>query len=725
MRHPSKRFAGAALLIGIALAATPAQAHRLDGRISASGLDFIETQIPGYLPTRINPPPVTGTLFTCPGGRPVDMTQRDTDVDLTVHSLDLSIPAAGTARIAISFSASASGMVDLKNPYLCFGSATCSDQLSISNATAVVDFDVRVGADGRPSFTVRDVQAQAQPDDVSLTLGDCGALDDVLNFVIDWGKQYFIDTLVSQLRSVAQTHVAPMLGDVLAGFTSFESTVGLFDVTARLVDASIAADGLHIGADVDLYAPSALKTCVRRDPGEPDDRSGELPNFSAGPDTHVAVAFNLGVLDDVMYEGWRANPGCFTDQELRDAGYNVPIQVIGLLLPGFPTGTEFSMVVTYNEPPIVEGHHAQAAKLTMYMNDVHVDLTGTLPDGTSRTLHVELDGTTIARVNLDVAVNSLSLELLDVTLSRLDVGDQQNAAELGFDVVVMRQMLEQEVLPMVIKSWGKLPISGPVFNFADYYVMVRQLSSTPSHLLAKADLFRAPATDSNAPDTRITSMPSGALNPRTARLRYDGTDAEIPSELLQYRIIIDGNEQPLTHRRELAVGRAGETKTYNVSVAAVDLHGNRDASPVTAEITVDGIAPQVEIAGERSRETDETHVIINWTMSDDVTGNANLAPRMEVYRVADSADVLSAEHVGSVALSHGATEADIELDTGALYRVEIYVTDEAGNERGATVLVQVGQLKGEGGGCSASRRDGGTMAVLLLLTVLIAIRRWQ
>ena len=88
---------------------------------------------------------------------------------------------------------------------------------------------------------------------------------------------------------------------------------------------------------------------------------------------------------------------------------------------------------------------------------------------------------------------------------------------------------------------------------------------------AGIDLFRIPENDNTAPNTEILDAPTGISNPHDARVRVTGADSEIPQELLQYQVTVNGVTTEPSFVREFSVGEAGKSGTYEVQVADVSV----------------------------------------------------------------------------------------------------------------------------------------------------------
>lgn len=717
-------LAGCAGLAALAGPASPAVAHPIEARLSPSGLEFLEAQILDYVPTRLFPPPLTQILVSCSSTRQISFTQRNTTVDLRVERLDLSIPVEGTLRVDLTLDARATGEAYIDNVYACFGETTCRDDLAVEDARAILDFDARV-VGGRVRVSVRQVELDLAPEDLDLAFDGC-AIDGIVNFVVDGAKGLLWDYLVTKLEEVAAAEVGPRLEAMLDGFARYDGVVGSARFDAALTGVSLGTTGLGVSADVDLSTRYPLDACLSSDPGQPPTHEGARPDLAAGRDAHVGLAVNLGLVDDALYHLWHEGLMCLDQEGLRSLGLDLDLASVAHLLPGLPHDAALRLDLVAQKPPRVRAQEDDAATLRLELERVVAELSADLPDGTSRRLRLDLDASAIASVALDPAINALTLRMGAVTLSRLDVDDGLDLAALGFDYARIHQLLEENVLPAVVGELGRIPVTGPIFGLADYYVILRDVRTTSAFLVAKADLFRAPETDVGAPDTRIVSRPERIVRPADAILRVDGSDPEIPPELLRFRVEVDGRATgDPSYVRELRVGEAGRTATYQVAVSAVDLHGNVDPTPARAEVTVDGVPPRLRIFTRLEGEIDTPSPTLEWGMEDDLSPPERMTARIEVFRMDPGPRLDQGELVAERDLGAGATTATLDLAPGAEYRVVVNVYDEAQNRASES---RIFAIPGDGAcACAVPGRPvEGTGApgagALLVLLVFLGVR---
>ncbi len=710
-----KPLLAAIAFVGAAAIVSPASAHRVDAYISPSGLEFIEEQALRYLPEYLAPPPMERS-FLC-----VDLVQRDTSVDFEFYDLSLDMPRDGVLRLELDFSLRAEGELFIDNLYSCFGEATCRNELALSNARVVVEFQLELHA-GTPRLVVHDVQLLAEPEELEIALSDC-AIDGVVNTVVGWAQSLSYEFVLGVLADMVILPLAPMFEGILAGFITFEGTFGPVAAQAELLDVHAGEDGLIMAAEVELQSQASRPAdCLRADAPSPGRSPGFPPSLAGGVAAHAGVALSLGLLNDIIYNVWRAGFMCMTDEYFAALGIDLELDYhVGKLLPGFPAETTFSLEVRAMEPPRLEPSASEAGALTLVMHALEISLIGHHRAGTD-SIDVVTDLEATARIVVDRDANALVLEPIGVSLGRLTIDDVVGGAPLGVDAARLADMLENFLVPKLVAELGAIPVSGSIAGFADHYLLLRHISTSESYVSAKVDLFRAPDDDTEPPTTAIEARPEGLVAVRDAVLRLTGSDPEIPTELLRYRVVVDGEERPLSFVREVQVGEVGRSGSYRVEVSAVDLVGNEDPDPIILEVEVDGVAPSVTIEGRPSRTTNGPTKILSWRQVDDLTPAEELIPRLSLYRVNDTANLYEDELLGEVELEPGATSFEVPLGPDGLYRVELRVRDAVGNEGIASTLIR--RTSGSGG-CTLGAAGGASVGWLPLaaLAALLRVRR--
>ena len=697
-------FIASAALACLLGSVAPAHAqHDVRAFLSESGVEFIENNASAFVPTVIEPLPYTKALGC------MDFEQRDTVVNLHLDKLDIQMPADDRVRVALDLSIDVQGELYVDDLYACFGEVTCQDSMSLRSASAIVDLNLEI-VDGQPRVSIRDVEINLDPDNFEFSLDGCGVTGSALTGVVGFAKNWLLYFAELQLASIAEDNLAPMIESLIAGMSMDGSYA-----SASIEDLNFPNNGINLAAQAVIKEKYEAAECIREyDDGGPQPETGDAPpNLASVGTSDLNVAVNLGLLNQGLYAVWHRGLMCLSDGHLAELGVDLELETITAMLPGFPAGSTLGMEFRFTHYPRVKGTSSEDAELTVVIEGFELDLHGDKPDGERNTLHAELDLEATARVAVDPASNAIFVQLVGAEITRMKIKDERAATGTGYDVARIQQLVHDAILPRLLEKIGTIPVSGSVFAVANFAVLLRSMSTNRAYLSAGIDLFRVPDNDQNAPDTQILSAPTATTNPREAVVRLGGTDAEIPEELLQYLVSVNGVERPLSFIREATIGEVGKTDTYQVQVAAVDMAGNVDASPATATVTVDGIVPFVMINGARNRSADEGPVEISWTMNDDLTASSALAVRVDIFDLEDPSDTLSARLIETQELAAGTTSTTVELaKVGGVYRVEVHAIDEAGNDSQSSLLLGIAST----GGCSVGGqgRSGGLLMLLAL-----------
>ncbi|HUS68723.1 MAG TPA: MYXO-CTERM sorting domain-containing protein [Kofleriaceae bacterium] len=708
-----RRLIAPASLAALALVPAQAGAHDVRAYVSQDGLDFISEQVPALVPTDLYPEDVTKN-FSC-----MTAIQRDTHVQLSVDDFGLTIPQEGRISLYLQLYAYADGELWVDDLYACGGETTCQDEFILNDARAWIDFDIAL-VDGHPRVSMVSVDLDLSEDDINLNFSGC-VVGDIAEWMIDFAKKYVIDYMLAKAEEMAETTLGPKIEEMLGGVGAFKGTVGSTDFSAQLEDLLVHSGSVEIGAAIDLSTMFPPGECIAEfDEGEPGDTEGDAPDMSAMK-SHIGLALNYGVINDALYHVWRRGLTCLTGDHLAALGIQLPTDHIMELMPGFPPGSTLDIEARFTKPPRIEATaEAEDPAFTMVIEGAEASLIGHLPDGTTKRIDLGMDARATVAAGVAADTNAMVATPVAVEITRMEV-DQVFAAETGFDVPRVMDVMNNHMLPKMLAKMGEMPLTGPVFAAGDYAVILRSLGDNNAYLTVNADLFKVPAGDVGKPETSIIEYPYGTVSPANSFIRVSGVDGMIPTELLRYVVYVNGVAKPASYIRRFTVGAVGESGTYKVEVAAMDLSGNTDAIPATIDVTVDGIAPKVLVGGPRVVQSEGGGTLdLAWTMSDDITPEGALAVRIELFEITDHSDALATELIDTITLPAGAKLQQVTVEGDKLYRAEVHVTDGVGNESVSTVLLDA--TSPAGCGCRAGGGSSGG-AIALLLAVLLFVRR--
>lgn len=711
----------ATILAVLGASATASAGHPIGVKLTAEGLDFLEQQVGKFLPTAFYPEDVHKTAFGCPGD---DATVNQVGSAVAVHldNLDLSLPSPGRIRIDATITGQLSGELHLTKVAACAGSINCFDRVLLRGVRITAELGVAV-SDAVPAAQLFDLDVIASSDDLEVEIYECGLVGSVATTVVDKVKDAVFDQLLAYGNDLAMQKLPPMLDEVLAGVGSlkFNAAIPQASVSASLETLDVQRDGIELRAEVDGQARGDMNVCNDGfdDPGEPAEPSAAIPALAQN--SHLGLAVSASLLNEAIYQVWRAGFMCVTDDLLALVGVELDPDAMGALLPGIPLGTRMSFGVRFEKPPFITFHEGDGAIVELAIPGMVARIDLVFPDGERHTIDATVDATAAAQMRLVPGANVMTMRMMGATIHRLDVKDETGADALGMDFGRLRTLLQEQAVPAVGDMLGEVPLTGAVFGgFEGMYVLLRELETTDDFLVAGVDLYAAPEDDTTAPETMIIDRPGRPVKPADAIVTVGGTDAEIPAELLQFEITAGGRRQDPTFLHELKVGKPGESGVYQIEVRAIDLEGNTDGTPARTEVTVDGIPPNL-VTKSAPRGGGYKNPTFSWDMDDDMTAAGSLVPRIEIYKI-NGGDF---EQVDVVELSPGTTEATLTLEDGT-YRTVLVVQDGVGNEASDSRIFSVGD--GMSGGCAVGGPGGAGGAVsggggVLLALALLALRR--
>lgn len=702
----------AVLLGALALAPVswrPVHAHQIAGFVSQGGLDYLEVVLPALLPPRLQIDRATLSIGC------VQLAQRHTTVDLQLSRVRLEIPQTGVLRLRLDGTISGAGKFDVN---ACGLAQRCIDQFALRDAGIVVEFSLGVGEGGRPQVTVRAVEIAAGDRSVEFSLSGCSV--EGLSGSLQSGDQ--TQLVLEVLELAASQIIGPVIEELLTGLSAIEIGFAGSRVRAAVESLNVYGTGLGIGLDVDLEGDGAVRGCGNvRDPGEPGLQKAELPDLTT-TGSHLALGINEGLINDVIYQVWRGGLNCLDRAALAELGIELDLISVESLLPGF-SQSGVDLEVRLIRPPTIRSRPGEPASFELSLTQLEVAFSGRGLEEDAVEITVQVDARAEARLTLDEDRNGVTAQVDAVVIERLGFADPDRAAELGLDPARMRHTLQRRLLPGLLARFARAPLTGRVVGLAGIYLILRELRTSTGFVIAELDMFRAPPGDRSAPDTFLARQPPSAVNPDEAALLVSGRDPEVPPELLRYRVRVDGAVASEGFQGGIKVGRPGRSGRHRVEVAAVDLAGNTDPSPVTLDLVVDGVPPHVVILSDRVAGRPAEEVQVQWQAEDDTTAPEQLATEIELHRLADDGHVVSAGLAARIPLAPGTREFAVPIPTGDAYRIEVHTTDRARNRTVVSVLVPAAPACGCGTGPGGGRAATGGALLALVCALFLGRRR--
>jgi hypothetical protein len=682
--------------------------------VSPAGVEFLEAQLAELVPTHLEPPGGTYELMSCTESTPITFTQRDTAIDLQVKAMYLDLVGVDTLRVTLTLAGEARGEAYVENAYACLSSATCTDHMSISEGTVV--FDVAIGLDEARRIKLEVVASDMQlgEDNIEIWLDDC-----LLGPLVDWlfalGKSYILDRMREYVDYLARDIIAPELEQQLNDLVPSEGEIGVAFFATRFSTVTASTAGLNLAAEADLWSPYPLAACLDADPGEPLPGEGAVPSLEQDPFAHVALAVNLSLLEDALYHVWRGGLMCVSDEQLQAIGLTVDVSSWAGMLPGFAPGSKIDLGIRAGKPVRLRGSAGKGAHLTIDVDDLSLALTGTLPNGTSRGFLLDTDVSLSAGIRYDPLTNALMVRIESATIDRARLDD----GGLGLDVDRLVRVITGELLPTMLDDLGELPLLAPVVGVTDYYVLPRWIETSASYLALSGSLYRAPANDTTAPSTRVVTAPTRPVSVKDARVVVEGTDDLIPSALVRFVVTVNGVSRTPNQMREIRVGEAGVTGSYEIDARAMDLAGNLEAGGAHASVFVDGVPPSVHFVSDSVRQLVAGDVDLEWSMWDDLSPASAIVASIDLYALQDPTSMFSGVLIQHLELGPGQSQTTVTLADAGVYQAVLTVRDEVGNHAATQGLFAVSTGHD---GC-AQTRPSALLVPMLVLAVMGAVRR--
>ena len=692
--------------------------NKMQGRISLDGIQQLSNHALSYLPRDFTLPTFDVGEFGC-----FDFTQHSSELRIEYNTLNFQSVSGNKIRANLNFSAEVEGELDVGGGLGCFGVAYCTDRGTFENLRAEIEYHV---VDSK-RFEFHDIHLVAPVSSARFDINDCGIVDNIVEIGIGMIKESFVETLRIKVEEASKSTLVDFLGDLQESFVS-EASIDALKFSPTMDTLNLNDDGLEFSGSLDISNPLPAHPCVQPfDVGTQNGQaqeSGDLYNRTSD----VEMTLSTQVINNVLYQFWREGFLCLEDESFAGIGIELDLGTIKGVLPGFSGSSDLSLKIVPQKPPTlfsVDNDKSAAFGI----KDLSLIFTSIEESGEKHEIVFTVDAFFKSQLFVDAENNSVVAELQDATLERLMVSSEKEALQEGFEVSRIVDLANQILIPNLLRQQNAIRLTVPVFKFDDLLVGLDSLSIANDLLHIGTTLMKKPEFDSRAPDTFWESVPSQIVSLEDAVLRVQGEDDGAADEFLSYVVVVNGEFRGLQRSQTIRVGELGVTGEVTVEVATVDLHDNEDPTPSKATILVDGVFPQVAIAGSRVRLSDvigSGSEFLTWEMSDDLTDARDLRVFVDVFQLTDPSNLLSSNHIESYEMPKGATQTQVFVQSGGLYRIEIEVTDEAGNRSKSSVLLEVPKEESLLG-CSLADNNNNvpTGFGMIVLLLCVSLRRKQ
>jgi len=697
--------------------------HSVALRVNERGLDFVTQLVRPMIPTSVAIPAVDQAVLDWP------LTDDDARVQLAGLNATLEVKElhaymdGGAVYLQGKASVSAHGPVKVLYPYAGFGSADCQA------AVDLIDLTIKIGArlesdSGHTRIEVTSAKIGFN-EQSKVALEGC-TLGTVLTAVVDFIRAHFMGSVQTAAESLAKQKIPALLESKLDGALQLSGKaddLGLgYLVNLEALDTDETGIAARIGGSLTLATTEVPACLAGADLTPPAACVGVTPQLQPQQDAMFAAGVSQALLQQALHSLWRSGRLCIDSSKMNGVLPGGSLDKLATAL-GLPAGSQIDFNVRFGAAP--EVRFSAKAGATLALRGLRVEVGFQLPGGKSGRVGMTGDVAVSAAPWVDAASNGVALDLRSVEISQLKLLGEDGDA-LGLDPARMQRFVSEVAVPMLQKKLDGIQLTPAVVNgLGLFLVAMKQLQISDGFVAAYLDaiLVDTSAKDAIPPETLLTSAPGPLVGPQVVRILVGGTDDQTPTGLLRYQHRVDGGEwsEPTYSRRVDVVAAKG---AHHVEVAAVDLKGNVDPTPLSVNLTVDDVPPGLEVTTPPPPLLEGSTIEVSFLGSDDQTPSERLSFQAELYRVPDGGGEPQA--VGLLAFRQGAGNARFDGLADGVYKVRVIARDEAGNvtsqDFGFSVDLQTG--------CTAAPgRPGGRLPLLppallgLALLALLCARR--
>lgn len=662
-------------------------------RVNQAGLEFVAQQVRKVIPAQFEIPDVDTVLVDWPA------TSQDMRVQIKGLSAELGVKevrlyAEGSAlHAALRIDVTSAGPVRVDNPYVGFGTADCRADLALK------DLSVNIGAQitslGGLKVEITDAEVSFDNDASEIALKDC-FIGEALTKVVDFIRGHFLEKVYDTVEGLAQEKIPALIEEKLGETLRFSTELKGFAITAQLEGLSTDAGGLQAvaGVEVGLAPGAASPPCLAGiEVPAPQSCVGLLPKLQPQHPAMFAAGVSESLINAGLHAAWRSGLLCLDSDSLAQQKPQLGAAISGMgLVLGLPDTTQLGFAVRLVQPP--RARLSERGGLTLELEGAQVKLFMTPADGPAGQVTLAADLAVSAAPAIAPVSGAVVLDLRDLAVSALQVTGQEGAT-LPLDPARLERFLRTVALPALQQKVAGLELSPSVLSFREYLIELTALRVGDGFIAAYLDAFEQRTTDDRTPpETTLVNGPEGLVSPQLAAIYVAGTDNETPPGLVRYAYALDGGAwtAPRFGRRIDAALAAGE---HTIAIAAVDLQGNRDGSPLTLTFEVDAEPPEVQIVSAPPELVTDGEAAVRFAGRDARSPEGALSFKVELLGLPEGGGAPVVRDAQPFA--RGVSSARFTAIPNGVYRIRVTVQDEAGNVTSADTGFVV-----EHGGCSVA-----------------------
>jgi hypothetical protein len=670
MSRRSLSLAAAALaLTANVAAATP---RDLTVQVSTTGLQFLDQEIPGAVPSSFSNPGFTQTLFSCPFGSSTQLKVSDVKANLAISSVSTTTHSDG--RIEVKVQAAASGSLHGAAAPCYLGEVGCQFDFGLSSGGATASFIPQISGN-KVSLGSPTIVLSIPEGNVTVKASGCGMLSTLLNAVIPLIKGWVLGYVEDRVKETVLQNVPPELEKTLSSFTQMSGQLDGFSVSGQLQESTAKTDGMVMGIGLSVAATKS-SSCPLAAAPTPSSVSGS-PSFSWQGE-HVGVALARTPVEKALISAWKSGLFCLTDAAMASMG--LPSNLKGLAGVFFGLTSTKSLALHAHQAPKLTFSPGSDARLDLTLPGAEVHIAGQGPSGANE-ITARFDIKASLKVRIDGDTRALVLELVSTDVGTPTMTATGDTNGLKLDPTIFTTLVKSTVLPLLETQLNGMELVPQILRhdgglLDPYYLYLARGATTSDYVSLYAKVFRKPSWDGTAPSTSLDKKPGALLAPQVFRFVASGSDGQTPTELLRFSWKIDsGAWSTPTYSRAMTTSLVDGKHT--VEVRAIDLAGNQDSSAATVSFEVDGVRPTVQITGGPTGTITTPDATVTFAANDDRTAAAQVGVSVRVERKTTGAMDFST--LQEQPFTAGRDKVSLTGLGAGDYRITVIARDEAGN----------------------------------------------
>ncbi len=675
----------------------------VQARLSQTAIDVLRDPLAQSLPETYDMPVMSATLVE--GGigfDPTTITMRNGVANVVLKSLDITL---AQGELVIDLTADITGTADVDLVITALPNATCVASVDADAATVHARIAPRSNACVL-EFPFNELTPIVDPEAVDLQVGGCSLYGDVATLAYDYMRETIVEYALEQIVTYVEEAVPAWLQTFSSQMfqDGFVAAGMRWRVMPEDVGVSPAALGLTFAGGVS--AEVGRHACLPPGAKMPAVPASEGIDPPLDPAAMVSVAASRPFVARATQAAWLAGWLCFDSRE-----YGVDVSAFTAeIIPGI----DLSFAVAALSPPTVAFEPGPAGIVDISVDVLAASIYAGEGDDTALIASTTAAAMVQATVSLDPGTQAVMLEPRGMEMSEAVI-DLAGSNELLITEERLQGFIENVVLPSFVGSVNAIPVTTGMLVGAPAAMALDELYLTPNHLIADLELWPVDADDDQPPFTIIHNPPA-LLPAEGGQLDAASLDDVTPARFLRHLVTIDGVAEEAPRAGSVILLEDLVGGVHEIEVAAVDLTGNVDPSPVSLFVTIDDVPPMLHLSQQPLGVTEDGEVLVDILPVDDRTPSGSIALRYV-------ASVISRRDLPDRVLREGPLAAGeplvlTDLPDGEVVRIEIFGRDLAGNEGSAQTAVAV--VLAPAFGCAAAP---GLWPLALLALARLLVRR--